>query len=73
MDPFDAHVAEATRVFRASGFDIGAMQYKRSSKALAALLDFNGAPVGWKHPFAWAYFPNPAMRDFWARRLGSAE
>jgi len=69
--PYDAHVVLANKLFRDCGFSLAAMQWPRSPAAIDALRRFNGAPDGWKHPFAWGYFPNPAMRDYWARRLGA--
>ena len=67
-EPYDAHVQKASKLFREAGFSLAAMQYPRSPSELKALLDFNGAPEGWKPPFAWQFFPNSAMKDFWARK-----
>jgi len=71
-DQHDAHVALATKTFRDSGFSLAAMQWKRSAAEVEALRQFNGAPAGWAHPFAWRYFPNPAMRDQWQRMLAGS-
>lgn len=54
----DAHVVAAETVFRASGFTLAAMRFKRSPEALAALKRFNGIPEDMKVPFAWNYHPN---------------
>lgn len=63
----DAHVTAARKVFRDCGFELSAMQYKRTPEALAGLRRFNRVPDGWKHPFAWGYHPNAWMRDNWQR------
>ncbi len=63
----DAHVILANKIFRAAGFSLTAMQFPRSEEALKGLLRFNRAPVGFKEPFAWRYFPNAYMRDNWQK------
>lgn len=64
-EPYDAHVRQAEAEFRSVGFTLAAMQYKRSPEALAALLEFNGAPAGFKPPFAWNYHPNAWCKRRW--------
>ena len=65
-EPHDAHVQAAHREFRDCGFTINAMQFKRSPEALQALRDYNRAPEGWPHPFAWNYHPNEWCALRWA-------
>lgn len=57
-EPHDAHVEAARAVFRASGFTLAAMQFKRSPGSLAALKRFNGIPDTMEVPFAWHYHPS---------------
>ncbi|GFM29286.1 uncharacterized protein PY1_contig-07-212 [Novosphingobium sp. PY1] len=64
-EPHDAHVTLAHETFRAAGFSIAAMQYKRPHEALAALKRFNGLPDDAKVPFAWNFHPNSWCRDRW--------
>ncbi len=56
--PADAHVRQAQALFRACGFDITAMQFKRTPESLAALRAFNNVPDSWQHPVSWEYHPN---------------
>lgn len=72
-DQQDAHVVLANKLFRDAGFSLAAMQWKRTPEQLAALCKFNGAPDGWKPPFVWGFFPNPAMKEFWERELAGAD
>lgn len=62
-EPHDAHVEAAKAVFRASGFTLAAMQFKRSADALLALKRFNGVPEDMKVPFAWKYHPNKWLAE----------
>jgi len=68
-EQYDHHEQAARKIFRDSGFEIAAMQYKRTPAQIDALKAFNGVPPEWKHPFAWGYFPNPGMRAFWEKKL----
>jgi hypothetical protein len=61
----DAHAVAATKQFRDVGFTLAAMQFPRPPESLEALRRFNNVPDGWKHPFAWGYYPNEYCRDFW--------
>ena len=62
-EPHDAHVVQARKLFRDCGFDLHAMQFKRSPEALKVLRDFSRVPDDWQHPFAWNYHPNQWCRD----------
>lgn len=66
-EPHDAHVLKAIEVFRAIGFSLDAMQFKRTSKALEAFRKHNRVPDSWKHPFAWGYHPNEYMQRNWSK------
>lgn len=68
--PHDAHVQDAHKAFRDCGFSIDAMQYRRPAEALAAFRRHHRVPDGWKHPFAWNYFPNEWCRDNWRSMYG---
>lgn len=65
MEPHDAHVVHASKIFRGCGFDLTAMQYPRPADAIAALRRFNRVPEHIVEPFGWRYFPNAYMRDNW--------
>lgn len=65
-EPLDAHVREATRVFRAAGFTLAAMQFPRPTEALVALKRFNGLNADAPVPFAWNYHPNEWCARRWA-------
>lgn len=69
-EPYDAHVAQAVKVFRDCGFTLAAMEFKRPPDALAGLKRFNGVPEQMESPLAWNYFPNRYMRDNWRRYYG---
>lgn len=70
LEPHDAHVVAATKIFRDCGFTLAAMQYPRRGDALAALKRANGLPADAKVPVAWNYFPNARMRDNWQKYYG---
>lgn len=72
LEPFDAHVRQATKLFRDVGFTLHAMQFPRPAEALEGLRRFNNVPDSWQHPFAWGYFPNAGMRDNWRGYYGAA-
>lgn len=65
IEPHDAHVQAAHKVFRNCGFTIAAMQYPRSPEALVALKRFNGLPDDAKVPPAWNYHPNAWCARRW--------
>lgn len=69
-DPHDAHVVAASRLFRAAGVTLAAMQYPRPPEALAALRRANGAPDHVVEPLPWRYFPNAWCRDQWTATQG---
>ena len=71
-EPHDAHVVQATKLFRDCGFTLAAMQFPRCADALAGLRRFNRVPEGHPVPVAWNYFPNAYMRDNWRRYYGAA-
>lgn len=71
VEPHDAHVAAANKVFRDCGFTLAAMQFKRPLDALIGLRRFNGLAPDAKTPFAWGYFSNAYFRDNWQRYYGT--
>lgn len=73
IEPYDAHVQHANKVFRDCGFTIAAMKYKRPIEALIGLKRFNGLKDDAVVPFAWGYFPNEYMRDNWQRYYGALD
>ncbi len=64
----DAHVVAANKVFRASGFTLEAMQFKRPPEALIALKRFNGLADNAEVPFSWGYHPNKYLAQRWAEK-----
>lgn len=64
----NAHVVLATKLFRDCGFTLAAMEFPRPPEALTALKRVNGLADDAKVPFAWGYFPNAWMRDYWEQR-----
>lgn len=70
IEPHDAHVQAAHKVFRDCGFTIAAMQYPRPPEALIGLKRFNRLPDDAKAPPAWHYFPNAYMAANWRRYYG---
>lgn len=71
-EPHDAHVRQATKLFRDCGFTLAAMQFPRPAEALAGLKRFNGLPETWNAPVAWGYFPNAYFRDNWRKYYPAA-
>lgn len=68
--PHDAHVVQASKLFRSCDFTLAAMQYPRPAEALAALRRFNGLPDDVEPPLPWHYFPNAWCRDNWRTAYG---
>lgn len=72
VEPHDAHVRQARKLFRDCGLDLMAMQFPRCPEALAALRAYNRVPDNWPHPYAWNFHPNAWCRDNWRSYLPSA-
>ena len=72
-EPHDAHVRQATKLFRDCGFTLAAMQYPRSPEALIGLKQFNGLPDDAKVPVAWRYHPNAYMAANWRKYYGERD
>lgn len=71
LEPHDAHIEAASKLFRDCGFTLAAMQFKRSPEALIALKRYNGLAPDAKVPFAWGYHPNAYSAHNWRRYLSA--
>ena len=64
-EPHDAHVRQASKLFRDCGYTLAAMRYPAPPEAVIALKRFNGLADAAPVPVAWTYHPNAWLRDRW--------